>query len=52
MKVKGKQVYVYFSLNDLQLIYLLHTSPVIVGVGSADWEFYKGGIMKCKPNVT
>lgn len=34
------------------MIYLLQTSPIIVGVASADWEFYKGGVMKCRPNVT
>jgi C1A family cysteine protease len=30
----------------------LQTSPIIVAVGSGDWEFYKGGIMKCRSNVT
>ncbi len=34
------------------MIYLLHSSPIIVGVGSQDWQYYKGGVMKCKPNVT
>lgn len=34
------------------MIYLLQSSPVIVGVASADWEYYTGGVMKCRPNVT
>jgi hypothetical protein len=34
LKIKGKQVFVYFMLSDLELMFLLQTSPVIVGVGS------------------
>jgi hypothetical protein len=34
LKITGKQVYVYFMLSDLELIFLLQNSPVIVGVGS------------------
>jgi hypothetical protein len=39
-------------LSDFEMIWLLQASPVIVGVASEDWEHYKGGIMKCKANVT
>lgn len=52
LKITGKQVYVYFMLSDLELIFLLQNSPVIVGVGSQDWQHYKSGVMNCKPNVT
>lgn len=34
------------------MIYLLQSSPIIVGVASQDWQFYKGGIMKCRQNST
>jgi len=43
---------VYFMLSDFEMMYLLQTSPIVVGVASQDWEFYKGGIMKCQANVT
>jgi C1A family cysteine protease len=39
-------------VNDLELMLLLQSSPVVVGVGSEGWELYKSGVMSCKPNVT
>jgi hypothetical protein len=42
----------YFSLSDLELIYLLQTGPVVVAVASQDWEYYGGGVMNCQLNVT
>lgn len=38
-----------YNLTDDDLIQLLQTGPVAIGISSKDWVLYKGGTFKCTP---
>lgn len=49
VKVTNMKPLSFYDLSDGQIKNLLMSGPVAIAIDSTDWEYYTGGVWKCKP---